>query len=68
MDKEIINSTVDSAFDIAFSSWSSQIERELYPSAFADEYTWLHVKHSIEINNNFLKEALKQTLAELLKD
>lgn len=68
MNKETINSVVDSAFDSAFSNWSSKIECDLYPSAFADEYSWLRVKSSIELNNTFLKEALKQALTELLTD
>ena len=57
MDKNKINSAIDSAFDSAFKNWSSEISRELYPSAFANEYSWLRVKRSIEINNEFLKEA-----------
>lgn len=68
MDKDKINSVVDSAFDSSFENWSSKIERELYPAAFTNEYSWLRVKQSIMINNAFLKEALKQSLAELLKD
>ena len=68
MDSNKINSVVDTAFDNAFSNWSKQIEKELYPSAFADEYSWLRVKSSFEINNKFLKAALKQALCELLTD
>lgn len=68
MDKNKINSVIDSAFDSAFKNWSSEISRELYPSAFANEYSWLRVKRSIEINNEFLKEVLKQSLSELLDD
>lgn len=68
MKKSKINSVVDSAFDSAFSKWSSEIERELYPSAFVDEYSWLRVKAAMEINNSFLKEALKQSLTELLEN
>lgn len=68
MDSKKINSVVDSAFDTAFSNWSNQIEKELYPSAFASEYSWLRVKNSFEINNKILKNALKQALSELLTD
>ena len=68
MDKDKINSVIDSAFDSTFSKWSSKIQRELYPAAFADEYSWLRVKKALEINNSFLKEALKQSLTELLDD
>lgn len=66
MGKNEINSAVDSAFNSAFEKWSTQIQHELYPSAFADESSWLRVKKSLEINNAFLKEALKQALSELL--
>mgnify|MGYP001853006604 CR=1 FL=1 len=65
MDRSKINSAVDSAFDSAFKNWSHQIEKELYPAAFADEYSWLRVKNSVKINNEFLKAALKEALAEL---
>lgn len=68
MDKAKIDSVVDSAFNSAFSKWSSEIEQELYPSAFTDEYSWLRIKNAMKINNAFLKEALKQSLAELLED
>ena len=66
MDKEKINSVVDSAFDSSFENWSKQIERELYPAAFANEYSWSRVKNSMQVNNSFLKEALKHVLSELL--
>lgn len=68
MDRDKINSVVDSAFDKSFSDWSSKIERELYPSAFKDEHSWLRVKNSLQINNSYLKSALKQALSELLAD
>ena len=62
-----INSIVDSSFDSAFSDWTKQIEQELYPSAFTDEYSWLRVKRSFEINNLFLKKALKLALSEYIQ-
>lgn len=68
MDRSKINSVIDSSFDSAFENWSNQIGRELYPAAFADEYSWLRVKNSLELNNKFLKEALKQSLYELLTE
>lgn len=68
MDRDKINSVVDSAFDKSFSDWSNKIEKELYPSAFKDEYSWLRVKNSLQINNSYLKSALKQALSELLTD
>lgn len=65
MEKSKIDSAIDSAFDSAFKNWSAQIQRELYPAAFTNEYSWLRVKKSLEINNALLKEALKQSLSEL---
>lgn len=63
-----ISSLIDSSFDSAFEKWNQQIEHELYPSAFADEHSWLRVKESLKINNQFLKEALKQSLNILLSE
>lgn len=68
MDEKRINSVIDTAFDSAFKNWSKQVERELYPDAFTNEYSWLHVKNSLKLNNSFIKEALKQTLSEILND
>lgn len=68
MEESKITSVIDSSFDSIFKTWSSKIEKELYPSAFADEFSWLRVKKSLEINNAYLKEALKQSLIELLSD
>ncbi len=66
MDKQTINSIIDNAFDDSFSNWNKTIEKELYPSAFTDEYSWLRVKNAIEVNNNCLKKAIKQAISELL--
>ena len=66
MTPEDICKIIDVSFDSAFSSWSREIEKDLYPSAFADEYSWLRVKNSIKTNNLFLKEVLKQSLVEIL--
>lgn len=68
MDKNKIDSVIDSSFDAAFSNWSDIIEKELYPAAFANEYSWIRVKNSLKLNNTLLKEALKQSLFELLND
>lgn len=68
MDRNKINNIVDNAFDASFKNWNQQIEKELYPNAFADEYSWLRVKNSLKINNSLLKEALKNALSELLPD
>ena len=68
MDRDKISEIVDTAFDSTFSTWSKQIEKDLYPSAFADEYSWLRVKNSLKVNNLFLKNSLKQVLAEVLSE
>lgn len=68
MNSDKIKKTVDNSFNSIFATWSRQIEKELYPSAFADQYSWLRVKSSLDKNNQFLKEALKATLIELLSD
>lgn len=66
MDSNKVKETVDASFDSVFATWSRQIEKDLYPSAFADPYSWLKIKNSLDKNNQFLKEALKSTLIELL--
>ena len=66
MDSQKINNAIDSAFDSAFTQWKTAMHKELYPAAFADEYSWLRVENSFKINNKFLKEALKEALTELL--
>lgn len=68
MNSDKISEIIDNSFDAVFSTWSKQIEKELYPSAFADEYSWLRVKSSLNINNGFLKESLKHILIELLSE
>lgn len=68
MDRDKISEIVDTAFDSTFSTWSKQIEKDLYPSAFADEYSWLRVKNSLKVNNLFLKNSLKQILVEVLSE
>lgn len=68
MDRDKISEIVDTAFDSTFSTWSKQIEKDLYPSAFADEYSWLRVKNSLKVNNLFLKSSLKQILVEVLSE
>lgn len=68
MDRDKISEIVDTAFDSTFSTWFKQIEKDLYPSAFADEYSWLRVKNSLKVNNLFLKNSLKQVLTEVLSE
>lgn len=63
-----IRELVNSAFDNSFSNWTKCIEKELYPSAFTDEYSWLRVKEALRINNSFLKESLIQSFISILSD
>lgn len=66
MDEKIINSAVDNAFS---SLSDSSVGPYLYPGIANDpEYLWLRIKEAININNNLLKEALKDSLSELLSD
>ncbi len=68
MNNNKISGAVDTAFDAAFKTWNHQIENDLYPSAFTNPHSWLAVKNSLEKNNNYLKEAMKQALYELLAE
>ena len=63
-----INEIVDKAFADAFSQWERNVEKELYPAAFADQYSWLRVKGAIAVNNSALKNAIKLSLSRLLSD
>lgn len=69
MDEKIINSAVDNAFSSLSDKYDSSVGPYLYPGIANDpEYLWLRIKESININNNLLKEALKDSLSELLSD
>lgn len=68
MTKQEIKTIVEKCFDSSFSSFSQNMSRELYPAAFADEYSWLRVKNAISINNTLIKEAVSNALSELLSD
>lgn len=68
MTKQEIKTIVEKCFDSSLSSFSQNMSRELYPAAFADEYSWLHVKNAISINNTLIKEAVSNALSELLSD
>jgi hypothetical protein len=68
MTSENIEKSLNTAFDTAFSAWTVQIEKELYPAAFADEYSWQRVKAALAINNKFLKNALCETLKNVFSE
>ena len=61
-----IEKTVDCAFDQALSKIKPAINRELYPAAFADEYSWLHVQAAFDLNNTAIRFAVKEALVALL--
>ena len=68
MDRDKISSVVDKAFSSSFAEWDRRIERDLYPGAFVDSYSWQHVKDALSENNRCLKEALKAALCDVLSD
>ena len=69
MDKNSVDSAVDNAFSVLSKKYDSQIERHLYPAIGNDpDYLWLRIKEAIDANNHLLKEALKDSLSELLSD
>lgn len=67
VDKEQISKIVDDAFVQALSEAEKQLSTELYPAAFANEYSWMHVKNAIAINNKAIRTAVKQALASIFE-
>lgn len=68
MNQEKINAAVDAAFDKALKAIQPRMDRELYPRAFANEYSWLSVKNAINLNNAAIRQAVKDVLAEVLAE
>lgn len=68
MTKSEIEKKIDEVFDSSFSEWENEIGTELRPNSFSDEYSWLKFKKILEINNNFLKSALKDSLSAVLSE
>lgn len=66
MDKAQIEKIVDEAFDSVLSQIEKNLETQLYPSAFANEHSWLHVKNAIKINNKAIRLAVKKSLLDIL--
>ncbi len=66
MTKNDIEKAVDISFDKALSRIKPAINRELYPAAFADEYSWLRVQAALELNNAAIRSAVKEALVALL--
>jgi len=66
--KAEIEKIVDSAFAKALSEIKPAIDRELYPAAFANEYSWLRVKCAFDLNNEAIRSAVKESLCAILSD
>lgn len=68
MEKTEIEKIVDTAFDQAFSQIQSAVDKELYPAAFANEYSWLRVKKVFSLNNTAIRKAVKDALSAVLSE
>ena len=66
MQREEIEKIVDTAFDKALVKIQPAVNMELYPAAFANEYSWLRVKNVFELNNKAIRNAVKDALATVL--
>lgn len=66
MDRKKIEEIVDDCFDRELERIRCEVNRELYPAAFANEYSWLHVKALFDLNNQAMRRAVKSALAEIL--
>lgn len=65
MEKSKIEKIVDCSFDNALAQIQPAVNMELYPAAFADEYSWLRVKAVFELNNRAIRAAVKESLVEI---
>ena len=63
-----IEKIVDSTFDKAFESIRPAVNRELYPAAFANENSWLHVKSVFDLQNAAIRKAVKEALSAILSE
>lgn len=68
VNKKEIEKIVDSAFDRAFEGIRPAVNRELYPAAFVDEYSWLHVKNVFDLQNAAIRKAVKEALSDILSE
>lgn len=68
MNKQEIEKIIDASFDAALSNIRNAVGMELYPAAFADEYSWLHVKAVFDLQNQAMRQAIKSALGELLAE
>ena len=66
MKRQEIEKIVDTCFDRELAQIQQKVSMELYPAAFANEYSWMRVKTVFELNNQAIREAVKTSLAEIL--
>ena len=66
MNRQEIEKIVDTCFDRELAQIQQKVSMELYPAAFANEYSWLRVKAVFELNNQAIRKAVKASLAEIL--
>ncbi len=46
--------------------FKKKLSNELYPDAFADEYSWLRVKGALEAHDEYVRSYLIEALKEIL--
>lgn len=66
VDKRTIEQIVDTAFDSCLKEAHQALDNELYPAAFANEYSWLRVKAAIDIQSKAINKAVKTALVNIL--
>jgi len=66
MKKSEIERIVDASFNSALNEIQPYVNRELYPAAFANEYSWLRVKAVFDLQNKAMCAAVKNALSEIL--
>ena len=68
MNRSEIEKIVDSSFDQALRAVRPRVDKELYPAAFANQYSWLRVKAVFDLQNQALRAAVKDALSQLLAE
>lgn len=67
MERKELEKIVDDCFDKELAGIQGKMSMELYPAAFANEYSWLHVKAAIDLNNQAIRRAMKSAIAQVLE-
>ena len=68
MNRSEIEKIVDSSFDQALRAIRPRVDKELYPAAFANQYSWLRVKAVFDLQNQAMRAAVKDVLSQLLAE